>query len=367
MNNPAGIISQHRECVNSQAGHLPVRGSARRARQEHLSSTARSDDETPIELAIYEHKAALLGRSPSEVAQDADLLAKAVEREWTLYGADILTVGLDLYNVEAEACGAEVNWVTGSACPEIAGPLYGLEALPVALDHPDVTQDGRFPLMIRAGQLAQEALGSHARTRVGMSGPMSIASKLVPLSELLIGLISDPRSVGRLLSYCTEVAAAWAQQIARSGLEAIVFDSAASPPLVSPAQYREIVQPHHHALMSVLRDAGQRERPTIMGGDTSPIIADVVRAGANSVICDFSADWGAFLEAVQPFPDLIVRRNANPSDLLADEGRARQAARQVKRDIAALRHPVAGTGILAYDTPPENVLAFVDEMRTEVE
>ena len=317
----------------------------------------------PIELAVYEHKAALIGHSPSAVAQDADLLAEAAEREWALYGADILTVGLDIYNVEAEACGAQVNWDVGNVCPEIAAPLYALERLPEALRRPDVSRDGRFPLMLRAGQLVQGVMQGRARTRVGMSGPVSIASKLVPLAELLIGLIANQQAVHQLLSFCTAVAVDWAQQIARHGLEAIVFDSAASPPLVSPSQYRDLIRPYHHTLMSTMQQYGQQERPLVMGGDTSPIIADVARTGANSVICDFSADLSAFLSAIHPFPELVVRRNANPSDLLADESQARQAARRVKADIAAFRHPVAGTGILAYDTPPENVLAFVDELR----
>ncbi len=52
--------------------------------------------------AIYEHKAALIGRKPIEVACDAELFTQALLKEYEVYGADFLTVGLDVYNIEAD-------------------------------------------------------------------------------------------------------------------------------------------------------------------------------------------------------------------------------------------------------------------------
>ena len=48
------------------------------------------------EPAIYEHKAALIGCRPAELAYSAELLTEAVLREYEIYQSDYITVGLDL-------------------------------------------------------------------------------------------------------------------------------------------------------------------------------------------------------------------------------------------------------------------------------
>jgi hypothetical protein len=50
------------------------------------------------EPAVYEHKAALIGQSPARVAGSANLLADAGLREYDTYQADLITVGLGVYN-----------------------------------------------------------------------------------------------------------------------------------------------------------------------------------------------------------------------------------------------------------------------------
>lgn len=75
------------------------------------------------EPAIYEHKAALVGRSLLETSRSAELLFEALRAEHEVYGADVLTVGIDIYNLEAEACGARVEDIGPTECPDIAAPL----------------------------------------------------------------------------------------------------------------------------------------------------------------------------------------------------------------------------------------------------
>lgn len=48
------------------------------------------------EPAIYKHKAALIGKSPFAVANSADLLTEAVIKEYEIYRADYITVGIDI-------------------------------------------------------------------------------------------------------------------------------------------------------------------------------------------------------------------------------------------------------------------------------
>ena len=100
----------------------------------------------PWEPAVYEHKAALLGCAVTEVANSADRLVAALLAEYETYRADYLTVGVDVYNVEAEACGARILDTGAEACPEIPLPLWDLAALPASLPLPEVPAAGRFRL-----------------------------------------------------------------------------------------------------------------------------------------------------------------------------------------------------------------------------
>lgn len=304
------------------------------------------------EPAIYEHKAALIGRSPQEVANNAELLTAAVNREVEVYNADFVTVGLDVYNIEAEACGARLICPDSTSCPEVAEPLWALSDLPETLALPAVPESGRFTLMLDAGQRCCEALSERTHVRVAASGPATIATKLVGLEALVMSLVLEDAEAVRLLDFCTELAAAWCAALRDADLDVVLFDSAASPPMFSPAMYRTFVRPRHARLMGQLAAAGQSHRPLILGGDTVPIAADLAATGANMLVCDFAADAAAFAEAVAACPDIEVRRNVNPAALLGDDAAITAAARQLTADLAHFRHPVAGTGILPYDFDP---------------
>jgi hypothetical protein len=76
----------------------------------NLVLACRRADRIPFVPAIYEHKAALIGKTPSEVAQSEELLVYAALAEFETYRPDLLTVGMDVYNVEAEALGCKVKY-----------------------------------------------------------------------------------------------------------------------------------------------------------------------------------------------------------------------------------------------------------------
>ena len=63
--------------------------------------------------AIYEHKAWFIDSTPSMVSRDTELLTQALLKEHELIGADALTVGIDVYNLEAEAAGCKVTFYEG--------------------------------------------------------------------------------------------------------------------------------------------------------------------------------------------------------------------------------------------------------------
>src|SRR5262245_21151024 len=70
-------------------------------------------DRPPFVPAVYEQKAFLINDTPSRVSRDAELFYRAMMTEYESYQSDALVVGMDVYNVEAEALGSRVTYYEG--------------------------------------------------------------------------------------------------------------------------------------------------------------------------------------------------------------------------------------------------------------
>ncbi len=99
--------------------------------------------------AIYEHKAKLIGKTVSEVAADAKLLEAALVAERQTYQPDMLTVGVDIYNIEAQALGAEVIFPEAAdAVPSIKEKILKDVSEVDQLEMPDLLTAGRIPMFL---------------------------------------------------------------------------------------------------------------------------------------------------------------------------------------------------------------------------
>ena len=315
-------------------------------------------DRPPFAPAVYEHKAALVGTSPSILARDPRLLEKAVACEAEAYDADMLTVGVDVYNVEAEALGCPVRFFESNDVPSVESPILVAGGDLGRLRLPNPERAARMPVFLAAGEAIQARLGKEKVIRGALSGPFSIACELVGPAEMAMALIDRPDWVLELLAFTSEVAKAYGRAFVSRGLGIVLFDSHSAPPLVSPSLYRTLILPATAAVIGYFRGAlGQGLVPYIIGGDTTRLLEDILATGTNNVLCDFKADLGRFLDRLAGSP-ILVRANLDPRFLeTAPAGKIREKA----AELAALgrRHPgfILGTGILSYDLPPEKVRA----------
>lgn len=313
----------------------------------------------PWEPAIYEHKAALIGKSPAETASSAPLLVRALLAEHAVYGADFLTVGLDVYNVEAEACGAVIPPAGPRDCPEIVTPLFDPARLPRELDLPDTTTAGRFPLLIEAALRTRARLGNGPVIQVAAAGPASIAARLAGTEPLLLSLALGDDGGKRLLHFAGTLAGHWLGTIRRAGLAAIVFDSAAAPPLFSPVLYEATVFPWHRRLMAQLRESGQEHRPLVIGGRTAAIAHRLAQTGATRLVCDFNETAEAFAAGLaEAAGSISVRRNISPAALEDTSRDTAALAAAYHRQLACFQRPFGGTGVLPYGFAPGRFLDF---------
>ena len=73
----------------------------------------------PFTPVIYEHAARFVGRTPWEVSRDAELMFDGHRLAYQEYRQQVIAVGIDIYNLEAEAYGAKVAASTPEATPTI--------------------------------------------------------------------------------------------------------------------------------------------------------------------------------------------------------------------------------------------------------
>jgi uroporphyrinogen decarboxylase len=318
----------------------------------------KSVDRPPFVPAVYEHKAALIGTTPSAMSRNAELLEWALSRELDLYEPDVLTVGCDVYNIEAEAAGAKVRFYQTNDVPSIAErplrPGQGMRGMPI----PDPERCGRMPVFLEAGRRIQARHGRDVLVRGALSAPFSMACELVGDEPMLLALLDDPEWAASLLDFCSIAVEAYGRAFVERGLGVVLFDSHAAPPLVSPALYRSVILPPTARTMAYFRDdLGIPLVPYIIGGDTGPLLEAVLETGTNNVLCDFRADLDRYVERLKDRP-VLLRANLDPRFLLASDAEAIKARTRLVL-AAGSRHPrfLLGTGILPYDLPPAKVLA----------
>ena len=315
-------------------------------------------DRTPFCPAIYEHKAALIGVKPSEMCRDADLFEKAIIREVEVYEPDMLVVGCDVYNVEAEAAGCTVLYPDSNNVPAIVGRFLRAGNDISRLRFPDPEKSGRMPLHLEVGRRVQKRFGEERFVRGALSAPFSMACELVGPESLLMAALDRPDWVRRLLDYCSEIVKSYGRAFVERGLGVILFDSHASPPLTYPELYRKIILgPTGRVVQYFRKELGLALVPYIMGGDTAVLLEEILETGSNNILCDYKADLSVFVDRLEKAP-VLLRANLDPLFLMTHP--EKEIWDKVSEVLAkGRRHPrfLMGTGILPYDIAPEKVIA----------
>ncbi len=335
------------------------------ATRAEVESVLRCGPARPVPLflpAIYEHKAWFIGSTPSAISRDGDLLTRALLAEYETIGPDALAIGVDVYNLEAEAVGCTVSFYEGDDT-SIPGIKPGDHVVHVGDDLsqarlPNPLKDGRMPVNLAAARNVRRALGDDFWLRGAISGPFSLAISLVGAEALFLACLDQPDWVRNVLDYSGRIIKEFSKAYIDAGAELIVFDSQASPELLSPSMYEEFVLPVTQDLVQWALTQGVRDVPLIIGGNTTPIAALLAQTGANNLLCDFTGDFDEW-SAVAREHGRALRRNISPR--LIETGTPDQiyevAAREIRRgrDLPGF---IMGTAVIPFGTPTQNVLAI---------
>ena len=319
----------------------------------------------PFTPVIYEHAARFVGRSPWEVSRDAELMFAAHRAAYLEYRQQVIAVAIDIYNLEAEAYGAKVEAGGGDAIPAIREPLLSSIEEGTCLPPFDPRRDGRIAMVLSVAQRLKREF-PEADVRVPVSGPFSIAFNLRGINDLCLDAALHPQELAKTLMRLAENQAVLCRAVAEAGLDVAFFESAAAPPILSPRQFHELEMPALQRVLEIAADAVGHAVPCIMGGNTYPVLDDILATGTSYLCCNVETDQAAFVERVfRTHPHVKIRVNLDPAVVACnDPARTYRAIDHVLGIVGPRTNCVMGTGALPLETPPENIRLIREYLST---
>ena len=308
---------------------------------------------TPV---VYEHAARFVGRTPWEVSRDPELMFEGHRRAYLEYHQQVIAVAIDIYNLEAEAYGAKVAASTPDAIPAIHDPLLTSVEEGINLKPFDPERDGRIAMVLSVAQrLKREFPDADVRLPVG--GPFSIAFNLRGINDLCLDAALQPELLAKMLLRLAENQAVLCKAVAKAGLDVAFFESAAAPPILSPKQFHELEMPALRRVLEIASDAVGHPVPCISGGNTFPVLDDILSTGTNYLACNVETDQAAFVERVsRTHPHIKIRVNLDPGVVAChDPQRIYRAIDHVLEIVGPRTNCVMGTGCMPLETPPDNI------------
>jgi uroporphyrinogen decarboxylase len=316
--------------------------------------------------SVYEHAARVIDRSPWDVSRSADLLAQGNIEAFRLYEHRPVVVGIDIYNLEAEAYGAPVDRPSGNGIPAISRHPYSTLQELLNLEPLNPKTDGRIPMVIEAAKrVANEC--PQADVRIPLGGPFSIAANLMGFEALLAEVLNNPDLVTKTLRHLVTGQVEFTKAVVANGLDIAFFESAATPPLLSPKQFRDVELPALKEIMDRTGAVVGHPVPCVIGGNTAPILEAMMETGTGYVCCPAETDQQAFMEKMKVHPEVMVRINMDPRPMTSKDFDA--VYKEVDRVLALAenRQQVCiGTGCLPYETDPQTVIKTRQYILTRV-
>ena len=177
-----------------------------------------------------------------------------------------------------------------------------------------------------------------ADVRIPVAGPFSVAFNLRGINALCEDVADRPEVAARFLWRLAENQAVLCRAVAAAGLDVAFFESAAAPPMLSPRQFRELELPALRLILKLAAASVGHPVPCIMGGNTFPILDELLSTGTSYLVCNVETNQPAFVESVaRTHPHVRVRVNMNPGIVACPD--PERIYREVDRVLAFAARP----------------------------
>jgi uroporphyrinogen decarboxylase len=337
------------------------------SRQRVVGALSGTEDWPPVTGPLAVHYCARLAGIPvRDYTSNARALARAVLQYYERFRPDAVWVSADTW-VTAQAMGAAV------AFPDEEQPLGGTgeplirsAADLAAIPPPNVSIQGRWPLMLEALTYVRQGLGPDVFLVACFDQyPFSLACALMGIEQVMVSLDENRLLLESVLEKACTYTVAYGKALAQAGADMLSGgDSPAG--LLGPKAYREIALPFEQRAIVELKRAVDVPVSLHICGNAAPMLRDMARSGADVLELDHQVP---VLEAVEKVGrDLAIWGNLDPVGVLAqgNPDRVRRATLDLLRSVAASGHRrfVLSSGCtLAVETPPANLEAMLEVAR----
>ncbi len=319
--------------------------------------------EIPFIPTIFEHSAKVIGKTPSEIAQDEDLIVESQLACYEIYRHDLISIGVDIYNLEYEALGAKVFFPDNEELPSISETMVTSPDDIDKLKVPDPEKDGRMPMFLNAVQRVHEKVGHEVIVNGTVVGPFTLAAIMRGFENFVMDMVMEPEFAFKLMEFANKVSLAFAESFIKRGVGLSINESWIAPPLLSPAFYAENVVGYEKQLIHAIKKLGQKNVALISGGNTTDIVDDMITTGTSLLLADSECDRKYYKKVCSE--NNILMRASIASKIVEDgnEATMRRAAEEVIKDCRDYSGFIFGCGIVSYDTLPENVVKLKNIVR----
>ncbi len=253
-------------------------------------------DSIPFIVQMHEFAMKYCGIPGHEFYSDAEVFVRGVLKTAKDFKFDVPSHIWDVYNVEAEALGANLVLFEDMA-PAIDNvePLIGSEQDLARLKTPDPSKDGRMPFVQEVLHWFVELTGQPAPPCY--CAPFTLAAQCMTFEKLILQIKDNPQFVHNVLGFLTdEVLAPYMIYMVRTFPDAPVIDGSdavASLPFITQDMLEEF------SLQYIERLQAQCEKPVICDN-----------WWGDSFAVDRERFWGLKLRATPPYfkiqdPDLF--------------------------------------------------------------
>lgn len=223
-------------------------------------------DRFPCNPAMGEFKTQISHISVYDMWHDAEKLAGMELNAFTRYGHDQLMIGPNSYGI-ADALGADVVYPS-EQLPYIRRPVLDTLEKVRALEPVDLKMHPRIQMFFQAAEILEKEALPVVPVVASAGGPLTIASYLRGVENLLRDCYKAPAEVHHLLRVVTETEKSSIRVMAEYGLGTAFADPVANPELLGPKYYREFAFPYMKELTDYAYEVSGRKATLHMCGKT---------------------------------------------------------------------------------------------------
>jgi len=244
-------------------------------------------DRIPVNPSLGEHAALVLGISVSEYNRSATKMAEAQIAAYRLYGHDGVGVGPGSTAI-AGAIGSRVIYPddsTGYIADYPVKTAGDFERLIL----PDPYTSGQLAIYLEAAAILVREVGDEVPVGFTIGGPVTIASKIRGIDNLLRDFYKNKELAHKLLNFSVESTLPLVREAAKSGVGFGIADPVASGSLISKAHFREFALPYQKLLIDGIKAVAPAPELHICG-DTKHLLELMADSGARSLSLDNAVD-----------------------------------------------------------------------------